>query len=134
MQIQVKSIHVIGVCLVVLFGFLLNNEVDARSLAREDANAALEDKRHEQSAIRKRAFRLQSNDDEGDQKYEQAVRAVLAYAQHELKRDDLTGGSDSGFSSRSDDGSVNGGYGTLDQLVSQIYKQQQEKKRNWGNK
>jgi hypothetical protein len=86
MPIQVKSIHVIGVCLVVLFGFILNNEVDARSFAREDRTAALENKRQEQSALRKRAFRLRSNDDEGDRKYEQAVRAVLAYAQYELKQ------------------------------------------------
>jgi hypothetical protein len=86
MQSQVKSIHVIGVCLVVLFGFLLNNEVDARSFAREDLRAASEIKRQEQSALRKRAFGLRSTDDEGDRKYEQAVRAVLAYAQHELKQ------------------------------------------------
>jgi hypothetical protein len=86
MQIQAKSIHIIGACLVVLFGFLLNNEVDARSFAREDRTAALENKRQEQSALRKRAFRLRSNDDEGDRKYEQAVRAVLDYAQYELKQ------------------------------------------------
>jgi hypothetical protein len=120
MPSQVKSIHVIGVCLVVLFGFILNNQVDARAPPRKHTNAALEDKRHEQSALRKRAFRLQSMDDEGDRKYEQAVRAVLAYAQHELKqhkRDDSAYGSSygSGYGSGnvSDAGSGYGsGYGS----------------------
>jgi hypothetical protein len=112
MQIQVKSIHIIGICLVVLFGFILNNGVDARSLAKQDANDALENKRQEQSALRKRAFHLRSNDDEGDRKYEQAVRAVLAYAQHELaqdKRDDSYG---SGYGSGSYSPSYGSGYGS----------------------
>jgi hypothetical protein len=115
MPIQVKSIHVIGVCLVVLFGFILNNEVDARAAPRPGHTAALQDKRQEQPALRKRAFRLRSNDDEGDRKYEQAVRAVLAYAQYELKqrkRDDSYGsGYGSGYGS--DAGSSYGsGYGS----------------------
>jgi hypothetical protein len=154
MQSQVKSIHVIGVCLVVLFGFILNNQVDARSFAREDSNAALENKRHEQSAVRKRAFRLRSNDEEGDRKYEQAVRAVLAYAQHELKRDDSADGSGygsdsgsgygsgyasgSGVSARSEDGASNeldnNESDTLAELVSRQFNQRQANKRHWRNK
>jgi len=112
MQIQVKSIHVIGVCLVVLFGFILNNGADARSLAKQDANDALENKRQEQSALRKRAFRLRSNDDEGDRKYEQAVRAVLAYAQHELEQDKRDDSYGSGYGSGSYSPSYGSGYGS----------------------
>jgi hypothetical protein len=94
MQIQVKSIHVIGVCLVLLFGFILNNEVDARSLAREDRTA----------------FRLRSNDDEGDRKYEQAVRAVLAYAQYENEQDKRDDSYGSGYGSGSYGPSYGSGY------------------------
>jgi len=42
MQIQIKSNDVIGVCLVVLFAFILNNEVDAQSTPRNLSNTILE--------------------------------------------------------------------------------------------
>jgi len=163
MQIQAKSIHIIGACLVVLFGFILNNEVDARSAPRPGGKHVLENMRQEQSALRKRAFRLRSNDDEGDRKYEQAVRAVLAYAQHELeqdKRDDSYGsgsgsvdgsgaGSADDFSSllsalfalgelesigNSGDGSGNGQSNTGTETASRQFNQRQANKRHWRNK
>ena len=99
MQIPFNTISISCACLLVLFGFIINNEVDARALTRDAPNAALEHKRHEHSVLRKSSLHLKSNDhDEDARQYERAVKAVLDYAQYKLqqsKRDDETPAADS---------------------------------------
>ena len=93
MQILFNTISISCACLLVLFGFIINNEVDARTLTRDAPPAAVHHNRHQHSAHGKKPKHSQSNDVVNVQNHARAVRAVLDYAQYKFeqsKRDDDT--------------------------------------------